>query len=162
MTLLPNTQELPFKNSTENRPWGYYGLYADNEKCTTKILYINKNESLSMQYHFRRDQLYIVLDDGFLIDYSTKPVPQEIIEEPDELKRFLSLENFLKDNLISVIAREGDMFGFRRFVVHRATYRGNRTFGRALDIAMGENDEQDIIRIKDKYGREDIKHNGSF
>lgn len=153
MKLFLGKQEEPFKYSTENRPWGYYGLYSDNEKCTTKILYINKNESLSMQYHFKRDQFYLILSEGFVIDYSSKPVPEEILNEKDEYKRFGDLELFLKDNIVTVKAEKGDMFGFHRFVIHRATYLGSDSQGLVLDVAFGENDEQDIVRIKDRYGR---------
>jgi len=153
MKLYSDTQFLPFKYSTENRPWGYYGLYSDNENCTTKILYINKNESLSMQYHFCRSQFYLILDNDFIIDYSSEPVSDSIINETDEEKRFQELEEFLKNNLITTTASEMDMFGFRERVVHRAKYIGDRDYGRILDVAFGNNIESDIVRIKDSYGR---------
>lgn len=154
MRLFKDTMVEPFKASVEHRPWGHYGLYSDNEKCTSKILYVKKGEKLSMQYHFKRDQFYLLLDDDFIIDYSDKPVPEKILNEPDEPKRFAALEKFLKDNLITVRASDGDMFGFHRNVVHRTTYLGDRKFGRVLDMAFGENDELDIVRIEDNYGRE--------
>lgn len=143
----------PFKFSSVIRPWGCYGLYSENEKCTTKILYINKDQLLSMQYHFKRSQYYLVLDDGFIIEYSDEPVPKSILNNPKEPDRFHELEAFLKEHLISVQAKEGDMFGFLHFIVHRATYNGDRDVGRILDVAFGENDEEDIVRIKDAYGR---------
>ena len=31
-----------FKNIIVDRPWGYFGLYSDNEPCTSKILYLKK------------------------------------------------------------------------------------------------------------------------
>jgi len=143
----------PFTALRFDRPWGYYGLYSDNEQCTCKVLYVYKNEMLSMQYHFQRDQFYLVMDDGFTIEYSKIPIPQYIIDDTDEEKRFRNTEDFLKENLVTVEASEGDMFGFRRLVVHRAFYKGNKDIGRILDIAFGYNDEEDIIRIKDKYNR---------
>ncbi|HRZ18444.1 MAG TPA: hypothetical protein P5136_00065 [Methanofastidiosum sp.] len=154
MKLLPNEKQIkPFLYEEEKRPWGYYGLYSHNEPCTSKILYIKPQELLSMQYHFKRDQFYLILDHNFVIEYSKIPVPENIVNNPNEAQRFKDLENFLLENLITVRAYEGDMFGFHRFVVHRALYKGPRSYGRILDIAFGENDELDIVRIKDKYNR---------
>ena len=147
----------PFCADTVTRPWGYYGLYADNIKSTTKILYIKKGELLSLQYHFRRDQQYVMLDGDFLIDYSDKQVPLSIINDKNEDRRIKNFEKFLNKNMISTKACEGDIFCFHRRVIHRATYNGNREYGRFLDIAFGTNmEEGDIIRIEDKYGRADI------
>ena len=157
MKLFLNTDIVPFKAEVVERPWGHYGLYSDNEKCTCKILFIKKGELLSMQWHFLRDQFYMALDGGFTVDYSNKPVPQEIINDSEDQRRFQRLEEFLKNNLITCDVKEGEMFGFHRFVVHRAAYNGNREYGRVLDLAFGYNDEQDITRIQDKYGRSDSK-----
>ena len=143
----------PFTVHNENRPWGYYSLFSDNEPSTTKILYVKKGEMLSMQYHFLRSQLYAIMDDGFIIDYSTKPMPVKIIQELDDDKRSEMLEDFLKHHLIKVKCGEGKLFGFRELVAHRATYEGDRDFGRILDVAYGTNLEFDINRIKDKYNR---------
>jgi len=154
MKINPNESvSLPFKFKGEKRPWGYYDLYSHNESCTSKILFVKNNESLSLQYHFKRDQFYMVLDGIFRIDYSSKPVPEDIVNIEDDGKRIGALHVFLEANLISEIASEGDMYGFHRFVVHRATYHGPRAYGRLLDIAFGDNDELDIVRIKDNYGR---------
>jgi len=147
----------PFKSEVIHRPWGHFGLYADNVISTSKILYIKPQEKLSLQYHFQRAQFYLLLDDSFIIDYSIKPVPKTIIDNPNEAERIIQLEEFLKDNLVTVEANEGDEFGFHEFVVHRATYVGNRSYGRILDLAFGINDESDIFRIKDLYGRENTK-----
>ena len=143
----------PFKHETVERPWGFYGLYSDNEPCTSKILYIQPQETLSLQVHFKRDQFYLILDGPFLIHYSTKPIPQEIIENPNEPQRFKDTEDFLVAHLVSETANEDDMFGFHKLVVHRAQYLGNKKYGRILDIAFGHNDETDIVRLQDKYYR---------
>ena len=137
-----------FKNLIEHRPWGYFGLYANNEPCTVKILYIWSGEALSLQVHRHRSQFYYCLDDRFLISYSAEPAPEEIMGNRD------ALQEFAHDNLIIVCGNEGDMFGFRKRVIHQADYAGKREYGRIFEIAFGENDEKDIIRIEDKYGRE--------
>ena len=162
MRLNENEVVKPFKTLITNRPWGYYGLYADNEPSTTKILFIKQNESLSLQYHFKRCQLYMALDDDFIVQYSNKPVPKEILNMEDLDPKFELLNKFLEEHLITTRAKEGDLFGFHKFIVHRTTYVGTRKFGRVLDIALrldegDENDELDICRIQDNYGRSDFK-----
>lgn len=153
MKLNVETKIQPFKAYVVNRPWGHYGLYSDNELCTSKILYIKRNEMLSMQYHFKRSQFYLLLDDDFVIEYSNNPVPLEIINNPKEPERFEQLEDFLLNNLTITVGYENDMFGFHKLVVHRASYQGKRKYGRILDLAFGINDEEDIVRIKDAYNR---------
>jgi len=143
----------PFKFKGEKRPWGYYDMYSHNEPCTSKILFVKNTASLSLQYHFKRDQFYMVLDDNFTIEYSSKPVPEKIVNIENDGERIVALHLFLETNLVTKIAKDGEMFGFHRFVVHRATYNGPRDYGRLLDIAFGDNDELDIVRIKDNYGR---------
>jgi hypothetical protein len=153
MKLNRNEMIEPFNTSEVKRPWGYYGLYADNVKSTTKILYVKPGECLSLQYHFRRDQEYLILDNSFVVEYSKIPIPKEIAMSDDDDFRTKELEKFLSENMISQIALEGDIFGFHRFVVHRVKYIGDAPYGKILDIAFGENDENDIVRIKDKYSR---------
>lgn len=157
MKLEQNTTIKPFKNLEISRPWGFYKLYADNEKCTTKVLFVKKGETLSLQYHFMRAQLYEVLDNYFEIQYSTEPVPMDIVNMPDDDKKFMALDDFLNKYLITEIAHEGSVFGFQPRIIHRAKYIGDRKYGRFLDLAWGKNDENDIYRIKDNYNRENVK-----
>lgn len=131
----------------EIRPWGNYILFSENEKCTTKILFVKRNECLSMQFHQKRDQMYFLLD-PFIIEYSTKPVPKEIINNKKEILKFM--DQFLTKET----AKEGSIFKFKKRVIHRSIYVGKREYGRYLDISFGHNSEEDITRIVDKYGRE--------
>jgi len=157
MKLLDNSIQEPFMTLIEQRPWGHYGLYADNVHCTTKILYIKKGESLSLQQHFLRSQLYVLLDDDFTIEYSDIEVPDSLINEPNEDWKIAGFNKFLEEHLITTSGSEGDLYGFKCKILHRATYHGNGKYGRILDVAMGTNDENDIYRIQDKYGRENVK-----
>jgi mannose-1-phosphate guanylyltransferase len=143
----------PFRADIVERPWGHYGLYADNEPCTTKILFIKSGAMLSLQYHFLRSQFYMLLDDDFTIEYSTKPVPDELAFEPNEDLRIAGFQKFLEDNLVTEKGYKGDMFGFQQKIIHRTQYNGKLPFGYVLDVAFGVNDEEDIVRIKDLYGR---------
>jgi|SRR5271157_2848961 len=157
MKLNSEKQVVPFKFIEVYRPWGHFGLYAENEPCTCKILFIRAQESLSLQYHFKRAQTYILLDGNFEIEYSVKPIPEEIINNPNEYERFRDTEDFLLKNMHKEIGLEGDLFGFSQLTIHRAKYIGKREVGRILDIAYGENDELDIVRLQDNYGRRDTR-----
>lgn len=136
-----------FKNLNTKRPWGYYGLYSDNEVCTTKILYVKPEQALSMQFHRKRDQLYLLID-PFTVQYSQMPVPKKIRDNREQLRQWAS------ENVVTVNGKPGDMFGFDRGVIHRLMYHGDREYGRCLDLAFGENDEEDITRVMDFYNRE--------
>ena len=83
-----------------------------------------------------------------MISYSTKQVPEDAMGDR------VALKNFVAGRLISEYGFEGSMFGFRKQVIHQAGYAGSREYGRIFEIAFGENDVEDIIRIEDKYGRE--------
>ena len=157
MKLDINTKVKPFRSEIVDRPWGYFGNYADNEPCTTKILYIKQGETLSLQYHLKRAQFYLLLSDKFVIQYSNVPVPLDIANMPPDDKKFKALDEFLNNHLITEEGTLGDMYGFHEYVIHRAKYIGKDEFGLALDVAFGENLEHDIFRVKDVYNREDIK-----
>lgn len=153
MRLEKNKSIKPFRCDYVGRPWGEYGLYALNEHSTSKILYVVKGGWLSMQYHFQRSQLYVILDDMFEIQYSTEPVPKEIIDIENNDKKAIETELFMNKHLVTEIAYEGDIFGFEKLCIHRTRYLGPRAYGKILDVAYGHNDEEDIVRIKDEYGR---------
>ena len=45
-----------------DKPWGYELIWARTDKYTGKILHINKGESLSLQYHRRKDETLYLLN----------------------------------------------------------------------------------------------------
>lgn len=55
-----------------DKPWGFFEQFALNEQCTVKILYINKGGCLSRQYHENRDELWVALDDGLIVELDSK------------------------------------------------------------------------------------------
>lgn len=46
----------------EDRPWGKFETFAQNQKCTVKILTIKENARVSLQSHQKRDEAWTVLD----------------------------------------------------------------------------------------------------
>jgi mannose-6-phosphate isomerase len=44
------------------KPWGNYEKYTHNLPCTVKILTVAPGGTLSRQYHYNRDELWVGLD----------------------------------------------------------------------------------------------------
>jgi len=49
------------------RPWGEFKQYAHNAECTVSLMTVQPGKRLSLQAHTGRAELWIVLDDGALV-----------------------------------------------------------------------------------------------
>ena len=107
----------------EEKPWGWFRVFAMNEKVTVKILFIKKGEVFSLQKHTYRTELWRVLSGCPTIIISDKIITAKV---GDEFEILPNTEHRIK-------AVENDI--------------------EVLEIARGEFDENDIERIEDKYGR---------
>lgn len=121
--------DLAFESNREvswaPRPWGFWEQFALNEPCTVRILTIFPGEYLSLQYHRHRDEFFIALDDGVVLQIGEK----------------------------KLTARQGDYILIPRGTVHRQFAPPDRTV-RVLEISFGTYDQVgDIVRLEDKYGR---------
>jgi mannose-6-phosphate isomerase-like protein (cupin superfamily) len=105
------------------RPWGMFRRYVCNERCTVKILTVKPNQILSLQSHQKRDELWVVLDDGV---------------EAQVGKRKLRL-------------KEGQKIFIPRKTKHRLRSFGKEA--RILEISLGFFDEKDEKRFEDIYKR---------
>lgn len=108
----------------EKRPWGQFTLFTHNELSTVKIITVNPGEQLSLQYHDHREEFWRVLSGKGEITVG------------DKVHK----------------AKMGDEFFVPQGTNHtvKADDHSELSF---LEIALGEFDEDDIVRIKDKYGR---------
>ena len=106
------------------RPWGNFKQFAVNEECAVKIITVEPNQTLSKQVHQKRDELWVIIDDGLRVE--------------------------LDDKIID--PKSGDEIIIMRKVTHRLSSLGKK--GRLLEISFGYFDEDDIERIEDVYGRE--------
>ncbi len=107
-----------------DKPWGRFEQYTHNLPSTVKIITVEPGGRLSRQYHHRRDELWVVLDDGIEVELGgdvMRPQPGEELYIP-------------------------------RGTVHRLSGAGERA-ARVLEISFGEFDEEDIVRLEDVYGR---------
>ena len=110
-------------SETTKRPWGSFTRFTENESSTVKILNISKGEKLSLQYHARRDEFWRIISGN----------PEIIIGE-DKFD-----------------AKEGEEFNVPAEIKHRISAPYNDVT--ILEIATGDFDEEDIVRVEDEYGR---------
>jgi len=49
------------------KPWGNEKVFSLNKKSSVKILTVNANQQLSLQYHKKRREIWYFLDDAMVI-----------------------------------------------------------------------------------------------
>lgn len=108
---------------TEQRPWGRFEKYIENQTCTVKLLFINPGEELSLQYHKKRDE-FIKIIQG-----------QVEVTLGEEIKQ----------------AQEDDEFFIPRETKHRL--KAGQKLVKVLEISLGDFEEEDEVRLEDKYKR---------
>jgi mannose-6-phosphate isomerase-like protein (cupin superfamily) len=110
-------------HSKEERPWGSFERFTLNDPSTVKMITVSPGEAFSLQTHEHRDEFWRVLSGSGSITSGSE----------------------------TRNANPGDSFFTRRGEMHRAEAGPDGlTF---LEIALGEFDENDITRLKDRYGR---------
>ena len=112
---------------TADKPWGRFEQFTHNLSSTVKVITVRPGGTLSLQYHNKRDELWVVLDPGAQVevgDQLLKPEPEDTIFIP-------------------------------RRTPHRLSAIGEQPT-RILEISLGEFDEYDIVRLQDVYGRVEI------
>jgi len=111
------------KSVTTKRPWGSFTRFTNNEPSTVKLLYVNKGEELSLQYHAHREEHW------------------EIIEGNPEIT--------VGDKVL--YPKPGEEFVIMPMTKHRISAPNDNVI--ILEISMGEFDESDIVRLEDDYNR---------
>ncbi len=108
---------------SEERPWGNFVQFCKNQQCTVKIISVNPDSELSLQYHNNRDEFWKILSGKASI----------VIGETVHA------------------SKEGDEFFIPMKVLHQIIT--NEDPVKVMEISFGVFDEDDIVRIKDKYDR---------
>ena|SRR3989344_9455761 len=108
---------------TVKKPWGSFTRFTDNELSTVKLLYISEGEEFSLQYHSNRTEFWKIL----------KGHPQIVIGDK------------------TLNPNEGEEFTIEKLVKHRISALKDDVV--VLEISKGEFDEDDIVRLEDKYNR---------
>ena len=107
----------------EKRPWGSFERFTLNEPSTVKIITVDPGEAFSLQKHKGRDEWWKILSG---------------------------------DGKVTIDGTEKDITaGEEDFVPHGTEHRikAGKSAVVLLEIAFGEFDEDDIVRINDRYGR---------
>ena len=111
------------KTFTENRPWGDELWLTRISPSMVKIITVKPGESCSLQFHHERDEYWRVLGGNGTV---------QIVNEKFETKL-------------------GEEYFIPRETKHRFT--GGTEPLVLLEITYGKFDENDIVRLEDKYGR---------
>lgn len=111
--------------SLVERPWGSFKQYANNRDCTVSLMTVLPGQRLSLQSHTARAELWIVIDDGAVV---------QVGEEER-------------------ICRAGEEIWIPANEKHRLNCKGSRPI-RVLEVAFGNWQQDDIKRYADDYSRE--------
>ncbi|MEX2089097.1 MAG: mannose-6-phosphate isomerase [Bacteroidota bacterium] len=105
------------------RPWGSFRKYAHNVETTVSLMWVKPNQRLSLQSHTGRGELWIVLDEGAIVQVG---------------------ESF-------VHPKAGDEIWIPANTKHRLSSGGPAV--RVLEVAFGNWQQEDITRYEDDYQR---------
>ena len=107
------------------KPWGHETIWAHTDRYVGKILHITAGHSLSVQYHNVKDETIYLLSGS--------------------MKYWVDIDGEVRD----VQLKQGDAYRITPGTVH---YMEAVTDCDVLEASTPELD--DVIRLKDKYGRE--------
>ena len=106
------------------RPWGSFKQYALNQDCTVSLMTVLPGQRLSLQSHTGRAELWIVLDDG------------AVVQVGDQVHAH----------------RAGDEIWIPANARHRLSCGDERPV-RVLEVAFGHWQQEDITRYEDDFQR---------
>jgi mannose-6-phosphate isomerase-like protein (cupin superfamily) len=107
-----------------DKPWGKVVTYALNQPSSVRVITVEPGKETSVHYHRMRDETWVVLDDGLVVEVGDdvfEPAPGEEFTIPAERS-------------------------------HRIRCTGTAP-GRILEVAYGYTSEDDSLRLEDPYGR---------
>ena len=109
------------------KPWGWELIWAHADLYVGKILFVRSGESLSLQFHRKKDESWYV----------------------ERGRAKLELGDAGQEALDEEVITAGACFRFRPGTVHRITALEDTTI---LEVSTTHLD--DIVRLEDRYGRE--------
>lgn len=111
---------------TVPKPWGREEIFAENERYAGKLLYISAGQSLSLQYHERKDETLYVLEGEVIL-----------------------LVGDAEDRMEEKRLGPGQSYRIRPFVRHRM-----RAEQPCVLVEVSSPELDDVVRLEDLYGRE--------
>jgi len=114
-----------FEPRRVEKPWGWELVWAEADAYVGKLLFVRAGESLSLQYHERKDEAWLVQEGRARLELGDVGGGLETIE----------------------IGR-GDAFRYRPGTVHRVTALED-----LLVVEVSTPELDDVVRLEDRYGR---------
>jgi mannose-6-phosphate isomerase-like protein (cupin superfamily) len=108
------------------KPWGWELVWAEADAYVGKLLFVRAGEALSLQYHERKDESWLV----------------------QEGRARLELGH-VGGELEAIVIEPGEGFHFAPGTVHRVTALED-----LLVIEVSTTELDDVVRLEDRYGRE--------
>ncbi len=108
------------------KPWGREEIFAENERYAGKLLYIDAGQSLSLQYHERKDETLYVLEGEVVL-----------LVGADEAR-----------GLEQMRLSRGESFRITPGMRHRM--RAERP---CVLVEVSSPELDDVVRLEDAYGR---------
>ena len=124
---LSNLDAWAFEPRKVEKPWGHELIWAEADDYVGKVLFIKAGESLSLQFHRRKDESWLVQQGRAKLELGSAGDP------------------ILKEEVIG----PGATFRFRPGTVHRVTALEDTSI---VEVSTPELD--DVVRLEDRYGRE--------
>jgi mannose-6-phosphate isomerase len=118
--------EFSFEPTRVDKPWGWELIWALTDTYCGKLLFVSAGESLSLQYHERKDESWYV----------------------QEGRAELELSRLDDDARERVEIAPGDCFRFAPGTIHRLQALDN-----TLIVEVSTPDIDDVVRLEDAYGR---------
>lgn len=106
------------------KPWGHELIWARTERYVGKILHVKRGESLSLQYHEKKEETLYLLDGRIRLTLSKDDETRDVIMEP------------------------GSAFHIPPFLIHRMEAMEDSNI---LEVSTTE--LEDVVRLEDRYGR---------
>lgn len=122
----PKRTEAEFRKqvSEEVRPWGKFRRYPCRTGDNLKVITVKPGGAISLQYHRRRSEFWVVLDSGLEMTLGNR----------------------------TWRPRRGEEIFIPCRTAHRLRCIGRRP-GRVMEVWIGRSNENDIVRLKDDYDR---------
>lgn len=114
------------------KPWGRWELIAQGDNFLIKKIYVKPFEELSLQYHNHRSEFWFIQKGSCQVKLSIFPKLYKLYDFKEGEKIFIPLGQH--HQLINSSDEE--------IVI--------------VEIQMGKPDEEDIVRLEDKYDRNNL------
>lgn len=118
------------KSNVTQKPWGYEILWAHTQHYVGKIMVVNSQQALSLQYHERKDETFMLLHGDAVVELGQEGVTDNYTLRQVPMERLKS-------------------FHIPPRTVHRIVSGDIQ----AQIVEVSTDHLDDVVRLEDKYGR---------